>query len=248
MTQKAAPDPRSFYNRVMPEKYGSDYESARWQANLFLSAQYRMMVDVMNRYVLPSAAHVTRVLEVGPGPGTWTKRLLAVNPSAQYTLVDISSKMLSQAKGSLAGHTNVEFVESDLLLFEALQPYDFFFSSRAIEYMPDKPAVVQKIASSLVPGGCGAIVTKTPKPLFDRMRGRASSTLHSAQIQPGELMRLMRANGLVVEKVRIATATVPLLGSAALNESVYRLFRHFPLFFPLTLLSESYLVTFRKLA
>ena len=238
-------DPKSFYDRTMPEKFGGDYESARWAANPLLRAQYQMLADAVHRQVCPLVAPAARVLETGPGPGTWTKLLLEANPSARYTLVDISHEMLSRAQGALADRTNIDFVESDLLAYESSDPYDFFFSSRAIEYMPDKATAARKIASLLAPGATGAVITKMPKAFFDRVRGRTSA-LHVGQIAPDDLVCLLERAGLIVERVRIATATFPGIGSATLNNFVYRLLKQVPLFFPLSLFAESYLVTFRK--
>ena len=240
------PDPKKFYDDEMGDKLGDDYETARWKSSPLYAAQYAMTADALKTHVLPALRAARTILEVGPGPGTWTKLLLKANPVAQYTLVDISKKMLVQARDGLVDQANVTFVESNLLAFESPQTFDFFFSSRAIEYMSDKRATVEKIASLLVPGGRGALITKMPKPFFDRVRGRASRTLHSAQITPSVLARLMRKEGLIVEKIRIATATTPLIGRAAFNELVYRLLKHFPPFFPFTIFAESYLITFRK--
>jgi len=241
-----APDPKTFYNTVMPGKLGSDYENARWRANPLLAAQYRMMTDVLGRLVAPAARSARRVLEVGPGPGTWTKLLLESNPGAQYTLMDVSREMLAQVRAELSSRKNVAFVESDLAAFEPSEPFDFFFSSRAIEYMPDKRTAARKIALLLVPGSRGALITKMPKPFFDRIKGRSISTLHTGQVLPRDLARVLEQSGCVVEKVRIATATLPGFGSAHANSIVYMLLKHLPLFFPFTLFAESYLVTFRK--
>ena len=241
-----APDPKTFYDNVMPKKVRSGYEDARWHANSLLSAQYRMMTDALNRFVVPQVQLVRRVLEVGPGPGTWTKLLLKASSAARYTLVDISQEMLAQARVGLKDYANVQFIERDFLKFESSEPFDFFFSSRAIEYMPDKRATVKKITSLLLPGGRGVIVTKMPKPFFDWMRGRGSRALHGAQIGPATLVGLLRSNGLIIEEIRTTTATVPFIGSASINGLVYRFLRHIPLFFPLTIFAESYLITFRK--
>ena len=239
-------DPKSFYNETISQKFGGDYETARWRANPFLTAQYQMMVDVLNRLIVPSIRKARSVLEVGPGPGTWTKLLLEVNSSAAYTLVDISSEMLAQARKGLTSHTNITFVESDLRMFESLQPFDFFFSSRAIEYMPDKSAAARKIASLLAPGAQGVIITKMPKPLFNQIRGRQIVALHTGQITPRDLARILERSGCIVEKVRVATATLPGFGSARANSLVFALLKRLPLFFPFTFFAESYLVTFRK--
>ena len=230
----------------MPGKYGSDYEHTRWRANPLLSAQYRMMTDVLNRLVVPIVRRASHVLEVGPGPGTWTKHLLEANFAAHYTLVDISREMLAQAREGLAGRTNITFVEGDLIVFESSEPFDFFFSSRAIEYMSDKRAAVEKIASLLRRVSHGAIITKMPKPFFDQVRGRKVATLHTGQTAPCDLAPILEHSGLIVEKIRIATATLPGFGSARANSWVYMLLKHLPLFFPFTLFAESYLITFRK--
>lgn len=240
------PNPKQFYDTVMPSKLGGNYESARWEASPLLAAQYRMMADALERWVVPSIRHARHVLEVGPGPGTWTKLLLHANSEAGYTLVDISREMFAQARVGLAGRSNVSFVESDFLAFDSSQPFDFFFSSRAIEYMSDKRAVVRKIESLLAPGARGAIISKMPKPFLDRLRARGSRALHSAQMRSGMLVRLLQSRGFVIENVRIATATVPLVGSATLNSVAYRLLKHVPLVFPVTLFAESFLITFRK--
>lgn len=242
----AVPDPKSFYNETMPRKTGGDYEHARWRTNRILAAQYGMMTDLLHRLVEPKIQQATSILEVGPGPGTWTELLLAANDQASYTLVDISREMLAQAQEKLGGRTNVSLIESDLISFEASQQYEYFFSSRAIEYMSDKRKVCEKISHLLAPGASGAIITKMPKPIFDRLRGRSVSSLHGAQIAPQALVRLLAGTGLVVEGVHIATATMPLIGSASLNELVYWSLKRLSLFFPLSLFAESYIVTFRK--
>ena len=240
------PDPKAFYDTVMPKKLGDDYEAARWKKNAMQAAQYDMTAETVRLYVLPATQSAARILEVGPGPGTWTKLLLGANPEAQYTLVDISKEMLGQAREALADRSDITFVESDFLAFESSQPFDFFFSSRAIEYMHDKAAVASKIASLLARGARGAVVTKTPKPLFNRLRGRGIADLHKGQIAPRELTNLLQAAGLEIVGIYTATATVPIIGSAFLNRILFRMIGRLPLFYPLTLLAESYCVIFKK--
>ena len=246
----AVSDPKSFYNHIMPGKPGfvDGYEQARWGANPFLATQYQMARDALQRLVLRHVRVASRILEVGPGPGTWTKVLLEENPAAQYTLVDISSEMLSQARASLSLRKNIVFTESDFAAFTSNKYFDFFFSSRAIEYMPDKAVVARKITEILSPGAYGAIVTKMPKPLFDRVKGRSVDGLHGGQISPGLLRRHIKQSGCVVISVRIATATVPGFRSPSLNMLAYRILRHIPLFFPFSLFAESYVAVFRKRA
>lgn len=230
----------------MPQKlgFGGNYEIGRWKANPLLFAQYQMMSDALTHSAVPFVRHARRVLEIGPGPGTWTKMLLEANPTAQYTLVDISKEMLVQARQNLK-EQNVSFIESDLIALHSSESFDFVFSSRAVEYM-DKQAALAKIASLLVPGGRGVIVTKMPKPFFDRLKNRSISVLHTEQISPTELAHHLKQSGCIVKKVRIATATLPGFNSALANRFVFSLLHRLPLFFPLTLFAESYLVVFQK--
>ena len=112
--------------------------------------------------------------------------------------------------------------------------------------MHDKAAVASKIASLLARGARGAVVTKTPKPLFNRLRGRGIADLHKGQIAPRELTNLLQAAGLEIVGIYTATATVPIIGSAFLNRILFRMIGRLPLFYPLTLLAESYCVIFKK--
>lgn len=240
------PDPKEFYDRVMTDKLGTDYEVARWGTSLLQNAQYEMTAQTIQQYVLPVLKDAKHILEVGPGPGTWTKLILEANLEAQYTLVDISATMLAQARKAFAQSANMTFVESDLLRFRADEKFDGFFSSRAIEYMPDKTVAASTISSLLSRGAYGAIITKTPKYFFDWLRGRKVADLHRGQIAPCELTNKLRAAGLEVVSVYAATATVPLIGSTLLNRATFSLIRRLPLFYPLTLLTESYCVVFKK--
>ena len=240
------PNPKEFYDTVMPGRLGTNYEDARWRTSPLQSAQYDMTAQTIRQHILPLLKNAKHILEVGPGPGTWTKFLLETNPGAQYMLVDISAAMIAQARTALIQNANIAFVESDLLRFQTNEKFNGFFSSRAIEYMPDKTAAASAISSFLSRGAYGAIITKTPKHFFDRLRGRKVADLHRGQIAPHELTRVLRAAGLEIVGIHATTATVPLIGSASLNRALFALIRQLPLFFPLTLLTESYCVIFKK--
>lgn len=236
-------DPKKFYDTVMPQKYGADYEASRWHENPLLQAQFEMMQNLMNRIVLPFMRTPARVLEVGPGPGTWTNMLQKKAPGASYTLVDISTVMLSQARANVQG--SVEFIESDWTSFHPEGEYDFFFSSRALEYVEDKKKAIEVVMQSLKIGGRGVIITKTPKPFFDVLRGRKSS-LHQGQITPESLASFIRTSGGKVHAVHLATATFPGFSHPILNRFVFFLCQNLPFVFPITLFSESYGIVFEK--
>lgn len=240
------PDPKAFYDTVMPGKLGNDYELARWKGSPLLLAQYGMMEQVVEDEVIPVLPVTGSVVEAGPGAATWTKKLHDAHPEVQYTLVDISEEMLERARQALSPYRTVSFVESDFLSFSPRESFDGFFSSRAIEYMPDVAQVAAKISAVLKPGARGALITKMPKPFFDSVRGRVRSPLHQGQISPKNLVGHLQAAGLRVLKVRPATATVPLLGSPGLNRFTFACIRHLPVWPPLSLFAESYCIIFEK--
>lgn len=246
MNHTPRPNPKEFYDTVMIGKLGKNYEFARWGATSLQNAQYDMTAQTVRQYVFPVLKDAAHILEVGPGPGTWTKFLLEANPRATFTLVDISATMLAQARNLLAQSVGITFIESDLLRFSADEKFDGFFSSRAIEYMPDKTAAAVAISSLLSRGAYGAVITKTPKYFFDRLRGRKVADLHRGQVTSCELTNALRTAGLEIIGVHAATATVPLVGSAFLNRIVFQLIRRLPMFYPLTILTESYCVVFKK--
>lgn len=229
----------------MPEKQGADYEHARWHATPLLEAQFYMMNEVMRRFVLPHVSSATVILEVGPGPGTWTKKLLEENGRASYTLLDISREMLARAKETLAAHS-ITYKEGDFTELSLSEPVDFFFSSRAIEYMKNKEQVARTLSDMLAPGGVGVVITKMPKKLFNTLCGRKLSALHQGQIAPHELKRTLAQHGLKVVLLRVATATVPILQSPSLNKIAFNMLVHIPLVMPFTAFAESYVMVFKK--
>jgi glycosyltransferase involved in cell wall biosynthesis/ubiquinone/menaquinone biosynthesis C-methylase UbiE len=240
------PDPQAFYNERMPGKLGKDYEYARWQATPLLRAQYHMIHTQLTRELSPAIERAHTIIEIGPGAATWTKLMREKNDTAVYTLVDISREMLARAKGVLGDSEAIEYVESDITSYRTEKTFDVLFSSRAVEYMPQKADVARTFFELLRPGGSGFVITKTPKSLFDRLRGRTIAGLHRGQVSPREFARILEGAGLRVERVRVATATVPGLRSARLNAAAFWMLKRMPLFFPLTLFTESYLICFKK--
>jgi ubiquinone/menaquinone biosynthesis C-methylase UbiE len=240
------PDPKAFYDTVMPDKMGADYEYARWHATPLKEAQYQMTRATISRFVLPCLRAGKRVLEVGPGAATWTKLLCADMPHADFTLLDISHEMLDRAHKALAQTPRISYVEADLEAFTTGDRFDAFFSSRALEYMPDKKAVVEKLGELLKEGARGAIITKMPKPFFDRLRGRGQRDFHSGMIAPRELTQLLHAANFKVEKIQITTATCPGVSWPALNSALYALLSWLPFPFLYAIFAESYCVLFRK--
>ncbi len=177
----------------------SDYEQARWLANRRNREDFRMMAAFIDEAIggAVDATEPLSVIEVGPGAGTWTKRLRAQRPRASFTLVDISDPMLAQARANLGEPADIGYVHGDFAQVE-LPTCDLLFSARALEYFPDKRVFVARAREVLRPGGRGIVITKSPSfwpRVRARRRGRDEPLLHSEQIAPADLAVLLREAG-----------------------------------------------------
>ncbi len=236
---------QQWYNDAL-RKGAASYERARWFSSPQARAAYAMVKEVLAREVRPRLKKGAAVLELGPGPGTWTRELLSYAPEVAVDAVELSEEMLAQARTALAGREGVRFFCEDFLSFTPTRHYDFFFSSRALEYLPDKKAAVEKVARALAPGGMGCIITKMPHYRRSRLLGRSVPPLHAGQISPSALKALMEEAGLRVVRVVPVTLVFPRLGSARLDRALFALFSRIPLN-PLSApFTESYAVVFAK--
>lgn len=224
----------------------SGYEDRRWFTSPVKKSAYKMTKLSLNKHFLNSDIIKTEGLELGPGPGTWTKEILIKYPEVEMDLVDISSAMLGQAKDNLSDFAGLRYFDANFLDFEPDKQYDFFFSSRAIEYLPDKDQAVKKIFDLLKTGGVGCLTTKTPKYLINRLLGRQVSDLHLGQISPWKLKKIFQEQGFTDVKVYPVTFSFPLFKSAFLNNLLFKVFHNFRLNFLSQFFSESYLIKFKK--
>lgn len=240
-----ANEARKFYGNIRG-KFGDDYEYRRWFSSPLAQAGYAMTLRSITRHCFEKDWSFTKYLELGPGAGTWTRLFIEKNPKAHFDLVDISHEMLSFAKEKLEKYEQVTYYESDFIQFISKDHYDIFFSSRAIEYIPDKDAAVAKIAELLRSGGRGFISTKAPKYIRSKLIGRGISSLHQGQISPRDLVALLKSHHFTDIACYPVTMYVPALHSPRLNTLLHSLCFWMKLNWFTELFSESYCVTFRK--
>lgn len=240
-------DVKTFYNDTMPGKFGDDYEHERWFKNPIQKAGYVLTKDAITRHVLSDESlNPVRVLELGPGAGTWTKLLLTRFPDAYFDLLDISKEMLARAQKAIGHMERVHTIESDVLLWGPEGKYDFFFSSRVLEYIDDKKKFCAKISSALNAGGRGFLITKMPHYERERFLGRRSSEFHEGQIAPGTLRDELLAAGFIDVDCYPVTISIPIFHSALLNLAVGKFFARFTIGPISMFFAESYCVLFRK--
>jgi demethylmenaquinone methyltransferase/2-methoxy-6-polyprenyl-1,4-benzoquinol methylase len=120
------------------------------------------------------------VLELAPGTGLWTERLLA--SGASLTVVDASPAMLERLKARLgAAAQSVEMVRADLFSFEAPRQYGGVFAGFFVSHVPRVrlAGFFQMVARALAPDGLFAMV--------DSLR-EESSTARDHVLPDGEVM------------------------------------------------------------
>lgn len=241
---------KTLHTQGVQEKYNSTdrstYEEGRWASSPVAKAGFTLTKEAIERFVLPHLGGMKEYLELGPGPGTWTKVIRPAIPTANIHLVDISSAMLASAQKNIGEDSSITFTESDFLKWTPTKAYDVFFSSRAIEYFPDKRPPLAIIAKALRTGGEAFLITKLPH--YGRMKllGKKADVFHEGMVTPRTLTALFREMGMDVLDIRPVFVVVPGLHSAFLNLLASRILRFFP-WNPLTAsITKSYLIRAKK--
>lgn len=233
-----------FYKSLSSEKTKGDYQKSRWDTPMG-RAHFETTRHTIVENAFPIARGMHTFLEVGAGPATWTRYFVETHPDARFTLVDISEEMLAQARQALQNGT-VEYIHSDFMEYTSGHHFDFFFSSRALEYFEDKAGFARKVASLLKSGGTGFVVTKCAHPWRDMLRGRKLPERHAHQTTPRALSRALRSAGLEITGVGVAAVTTPLVHSPALNTFLWKILRLVPSFLIPMGIAESFYLSFKK--
>ena len=234
-----------FYKTLSADKTKGNYQKTRWDTPIG-RGHFETTQKTIVEHAFLIARNMRRYLELGPGPGTWTKLFVETHPDASFTLIDISEEMLGQAKREL-NLDAIEYVLSDFREYEGhTGAVDFFFSSRAIEYIEDKSMVANKVTSLLKGGGKGFIITKCGHPLRDSLRGRKLPERHAHQTTPRAFIRELQKTGLKVRGCGIAAVTVPLAQNPTLNSLVWKIAQFLPVILLPFGIAESFCFSFEK--
>jgi trans-aconitate methyltransferase len=119
----------------------------------------------LSRWVVQQvAAHhrhvVSRVAELGPGPGVGLEALLAEFPDAQVWGIDISSVMLSQSRKrnrSAVAAGRLILLEGGVPALRASEPADIVMANHVLYFWQDPAAEMAQIRAVLGPGGVLAL-------------------------------------------------------------------------------------------
>ena len=140
----------------------SRYRDAQWFSSNAAQTLYWATQSLILKELQINRKH--RVLEIGCGPGTWTKILLS--KEVEIEAVDLSPGMIQQAREYVADQ-RIVFRQGDFLKLDfQVQGYDRILSVRVLEYFLDKKAVMEKCFQLLKPGGWMVFITKSTSPIW----------------------------------------------------------------------------------
>ncbi len=92
-----------------------------------------------------------RAVDLGCGPGALTRVLHEKVGAASTVGIDSSDAML--AKAAAHAGEGVAFERGDIGSFAAAKPFDLVFSNAALHWVPDHPALLERLTRSVAPGG-----------------------------------------------------------------------------------------------
>lgn len=96
-----------------------------------------------------------QILDLGAGTGLFSSMVLLKYPEARLTLMDMSDKMLEEARQRFKDADNVQYISGDYSSYPFTQTYDIVISSLSIHHLAhaDKKKLFKTIHQLLNEGG-----------------------------------------------------------------------------------------------
>jgi len=138
----------------MNRGFGGANDVADWNPGQYLKFEderTRPSQDLLRRVPLAQAG---RCVDLGCGPGNSTALLVERFPRAAIIGVDTSPGMIAKARERLPALT---FEQADISVWQPGEGVDLIFANAVLQWVPDHPNLLPRLASILNPGGCLAV-------------------------------------------------------------------------------------------
>ena len=132
---------------------------------------------------------IERAVDLGCGPGNSTELIIDRYGASGVSGLDSDLNMLEAARKRLPG---TDFLEADLSSWQPKEPVDLLFANAVFQWLPEHPAVFQRLMGLLAPGGALAVQmpdnlgeashremreTAAEMPFADKLKGAAREPL-----------------------------------------------------------------------
>lgn len=126
------------------------------QIILRLIPYYPQMLEALVGAIPFEPTAPIRVIDLGCGTGTISRKVLESFPNARVTCLDAAANMISMARAKLADYPNARFQAADFNGYNFDETYDVIVSSLALHHLvsdQDKIGFYGKIFNALTPNG-----------------------------------------------------------------------------------------------
>ncbi|WP_328793770.1 class I SAM-dependent methyltransferase [Heliomicrobium undosum] len=136
-----------------------------------------------------------KILDIGAGTGLLASFFMDKYPNAQFTLIDISEKMLDVAKERFCDNPNVTYLVGDYAKYPFSEKFDLVISSLSIHHLtdPEKVALYRTIYELL-----------NEKGIFVNADQVLGSTPYLDNMYVDDWKRKVEASGLSPEAIKAA--------------------------------------------
>lgn len=127
---------------------------ADWNAGQYLKFEdqrTRPAIDLIRRIPL---TEIRSAVDIGCGPGNSTELIVDRYPGARVLSLDNSPDMLAKARMRVP---EVAFEEADVAAWSPGERYDLIFANAVLQWLPDHPRLLARLAACLETGGCLAV-------------------------------------------------------------------------------------------